>query len=121
MAGRYELPEGTWPLIADLFEHKKATGRPRRDDRLMLNGILWVLCSGACWRDMPGRFGPWSTVYQRFRDWRDDATLSRVLERLHVRLRDDGYIDLNTWMIDSTTIRATRAASGARKKRGTKH
>ena len=58
MAGRYELPEGTWLLIADLFERKKATGRPRQDDRLMLNGILWVLCSGACWRDMPERFGP---------------------------------------------------------------
>ncbi|MNJ34416.1 hypothetical protein D3C77_291280 [compost metagenome] len=36
----------------------------------MLNGVLWVLCSGAAWRDMPERFGPWSTVYQRFRDWR---------------------------------------------------
>ena len=52
MAGRYELPEGTWPQIADLFERKKATGRPRRDDRLMLNSILWAPCSGACWRDL---------------------------------------------------------------------
>ena len=58
MAVRYELPEGTWLLIADLFERKKATGRLRQDDRLMLNGILWVLCSGACWRDMPECFGP---------------------------------------------------------------
>lgn len=64
-------------------------GRPRSDDRLVLNGIFWILCSGAAWRDLPERFGPWSTVYQRFRDWRDDGTFNRVLERLHVRLNSD--------------------------------
>ena len=86
----------------------------------MLNGILWVLCSGAAWRDMPERFGPWSTVYQRFRDWRDDGTFDQVLERLHIRLNQEGLIDLDTWMIDSTAVRATRASSGAGKTGGQK-
>jgi len=68
----------------------------------MLNGLFWVLCSEAAWRDRPERFGPWSTVYQRFRDWRDDGTFTQVLERLPIRRREDGWIDLETWMIDST-------------------
>lgn len=82
----------------------------------MLNGILWILCSGAAWRDLPERFGPWSTVYQRFRDWQDDGTFDRVLERLQIRLNQEGLIDLDTWMIDSTAVLATRASSGVGKK-----
>lgn len=115
MAKRYELPDAAWELIADLVSPAQKMGRPRSDDRLMLNGIFWVLCSGAAWRDLPERFGPWSTVYQRFRDWRDDGTFERLLERLHVRLKE-GLIDLDTWMIDSTAVKATRASSGAGKK-----
>ena len=82
----------------------------------MLNGIFWILCSGAKWRDLPERFGPWKTVYQRFRQWRDDGTLERSLSRLHLKLREDGYMDLDTWMVDSTSIRATRSAAGGSKK-----
>ncbi|PXX64362.1 transposase, partial [Pseudomonas sp. LAMO17WK12:I9] len=63
MAKRYELSDASWEMIEDLITQDQKTGRPRNDDRLMLNGILWVLCSGAAWRDMPERFGPWSTVY----------------------------------------------------------
>lgn len=57
---------------------------------------------------------------QRFRDWRDDGTFDQVLERLHIRLNQEGLIDLDTWMIDSTAVRATRASSGAGKKGGQK-
>lgn len=76
----------------------------------------WVLCSGAAWRDIPERFGPWSTVYQRFRHWRDGGTFALFLERLHLQLKQKGLINLDTWLIDSTAVRATRAASGAGKK-----
>lgn len=116
MAKRYELPEAAWELIADLFSSEQKMGRPRSDDRLMLSGILWILCSGAAWRDLPERFGPWSTVHQRFRDWRDDGPFDHILECLHIRLNQEGLIDLNSWMIDSTAVRATRASSGAGKK-----
>jgi len=57
-------------------------------------------------------------MYQRFRDWRDDITFDRVLERLHVRLNQEGLIDLDTWAIDSTAMRAIRASSSAGKKGG---
>ncbi|MNO00146.1 hypothetical protein D3C81_2199650 [compost metagenome] len=58
MAKRYELSDAAWDLVADLFMERRRNGRPRADDRLMLNGILWVLCSGAAWCDMPEYFGP---------------------------------------------------------------
>ncbi|NNA00364.1 IS5 family transposase [Pseudomonas lundensis] len=116
MAKRYELPDAAWDLVADIFTKNQRTGRPRADDRLMLNGILWVLCSGAAWRDMPERFGPWSTIYQRFRGWRDCGAFDQMLKRLHIRLNEQGLIDLETWMIDSTAVRATRASSGAGKR-----
>ncbi|MNJ32327.1 hypothetical protein D3C77_269900 [compost metagenome] len=96
MAKRYELSDGAWNLVADLFVEIRRTGRPRVADRLMLNGVLWVLCSGAAWRDMPERFGPWSTVYQRFRDWRNRGTFNLMLKRLHIRLNERGLIDLET-------------------------
>ena len=118
MADRYELSDQRWHMIEDIVSPPQVMGRPRRDDRQMLNGILWILCSGAKWRDLPERYGPWKIVYQRFRQWRDDGTFDRILTRLHLRLREDGTVDLDTWMVDSTSIRATRSASGAGKKGG---
>ncbi|CRM46733.1 transposase [Pseudomonas sp. SJZ103] len=116
MTGRYEISSERWAMIEAIVSPPQHMGRPRRDDRQMLNGIFWILCSGAKWRDLPERFGPWKTVYQRFRQWRDNGTFEQVLRHLHLRLCEDGFIDLNTWMVDSTSIRATRAASGAGKK-----
>lgn len=113
MAKRYELSDEAWDVVSDLFIEAHGRGRPRLNDRLMLDGVL---CSGAAWRDMPDRFGPWSTVYQRFRGWRNQGTFDQMLKRLHLRLNQQGLIDLQTWMIDSTAVRATRASSGARKK-----
>ena len=121
MAKRYELPDAAWGLVADIFYETRRSGRPRADDRLMLNGVLWVLCSGAAWRDMPERFGPWSTAYQRIRDWRNRGAFDQMLKRLHIKLNEQGLIDLETWMIDSTAVRATRASSDAGKKGGLKN
>lgn len=80
-----------------------------------MNGMFWVLCSGASWRDLPERYGPWQTVYDRYRTFRDHGTLDRILERLHICLNDKGLINLETWYIDSTSIRASRVAAGAKK------
>jgi transposase len=114
---RYELTDDQWELIADLFP-EQTTGRPRRSDRTVLNGILWILCSGAAWRDLPERYGPWKTVYHRFRQWEASGLFDRILERLHVELDEQGLIDCATWMIDSTSVRASRAAAGAPVKKG---
>ncbi|WP_122359038.1 IS5 family transposase [Pseudomonas ficuserectae] len=118
MTDRYEISSERWAIIEAIISPPQHMGRPRRDDRQMLDGIFWILCSGAKWRDLPERFGPWKTVYQRFRQWRDNGKFEQVLRHLHLRLREDGFIDLDTWMVDSTSIRASRAASGAGKKGG---
>ena len=81
----------------------------------MLDGVLWVLKTGAQWRDLPDRFGPWKTVYGRFARWRDDGTLDRAVAKLQRDLDRDGLIDWTAFCVDSTTVRASRAAAGARK------
>ncbi|MNE85940.1 hypothetical protein D3C80_1829910 [compost metagenome] len=73
---------------------------------------------GCCVARYAGTLWPWSTVYQRFRGWRNQGTFDQMLKRLHLRLNEQGLIDLQTWMIDSTAVRATRASSGAGKKGG---
>ena len=84
MAKRHELPGAAWNLVAEILYESRRSGRPRTDDRLMLNGVLWVLCSGAAWRDMPERFSPWSTIYQRFRDRHNRGAFDQMLKRLHI-------------------------------------
>ena len=112
---RYELSDDQWHAIAPLLR-SHTIGRPRRDDRTTLDGVFWKLCSGAAWRDVPERYGPYRTVYDRFAKYRDDGTLDRILRALRIRLDADGHIDHSTWMIDGTTVRASRVASGARKR-----
>lgn len=92
MSDRYEISAQRWALIEPIVSPPQRMGRPRRDDRQMLNSIFWILCSGAKWRDLPEHYGPWKTVHQRFRQWRDDGTFERVLRHLHLRLREDGLI-----------------------------
>jgi len=92
-------------------------GRPRRDDRQQCNALLWMLCTAAPWRDLPTRYGPWQTAYERFRRWAADGTFERVRHQLRLRLDADGLLDFDTWPVDSTTVRATKSAAGGAKKK----
>lgn len=65
-------------MVADLFTGTRVRGRSCASDRLMLDGVLRVLCSGAAWRGTPECFGPWPTVYHRFRGWRNQRTLDHA-------------------------------------------
>lgn len=114
--GRHELTDERWNLIKDLIPEPASEGRPRRDRRQVLNGIFWILRTGAPWRDMPERYGPWETAYGCFNKWRRDGTWDRILESLHVFLDREGQIDWDLWCIDGSTIRAARAAAGAGQK-----
>lgn len=115
MTRRYELNEEQFQLIEDLLPKTGSPGGQWRDHRQILNGMFWVLNSGAQWREMPDRYGPWETVYSRFRRWSRDGTFARMLERLQLELNEDGTIDLDTWYVDSTIVRASRSAAGARR------
>jgi len=115
---RHELKEQEWLLVADLLPKPKSMGRPARPARDMLNGMIWILMTGAPWRDLPERYGPWETVYRRFREWTRDGVLDRILKRLQWRLDEEGYIDWSELYVDGSSVRASAAAAGARKKGG---
>ncbi len=87
-----------------------------RDHRQVVNGLMWKLCTGAQWRDLPERYGPWQTVYERLTRWRREGLFDTILDRLRLKLNAEGLIDLDLWCIDSTSVRASRSAAGARKK-----
>ena len=114
---RHELTDEQWSAVEPLIPRSNArTGRPPRCTRLMLNGIFWVLGTGAPWRDLPERFGPWQTVYDHFRRWRQSGVFAAIIEALQVKLDNKGYIDWELWCVDGSSVRAARAAAGADKK-----
>jgi transposase len=114
---RHELTDEQWELVKPLLRRKKArTGRPARDPRLMLNGIFWILATGAPWRDLPERFGPWQSVYRYFSVWRRTGLFARIIEALQIKLDERGLIDWELWCVDGANVRASRAAAGADKK-----
>ncbi|MCX4774484.1 IS5 family transposase [Streptomyces sp. NBC_01285] len=87
VAGRGELTDTAWERIAPLLPQVDGRGRPWRNHRQVVNGVLWRLRTGAPWRDLPERYGPWQTVYERFARWEADGTWAKLLE--HVQVRDD--------------------------------
>ena|SRR5690349_2530228 len=114
---RHELTDEQWDRVESLIPRKEArTGRPPKDRRLMLDGMLWILGTGAPWRDLPERFGSCKTVHRYFSDWRRRGVFAAVIEELQVRLDARGLIDWQLWCVDGTSVRATRAAAGADKK-----
>jgi transposase len=114
---RQEVTDEEWEFLQPLIPARIAqTGRKPRDPRVMLNGILWILRTGAPWRDLPERLGPWQTVYDHFRTWRNAGVYDRILQALHIRLDQNGQIDWDLWCIDGSNVRAARAAAGADKK-----
>lgn len=88
------------------------------DHRTILNGILWILPTGAPWRDLPERYGNWKTVYSRFRRWQEAGIWEQILREIQTAAAHDAQIYGSVTMIDSSSIRAHQHAAGARK-RGT--
>jgi transposase len=83
------------------------------DHHRILNGILWRLHTGAPWRDIPELYGPWQTIYGRFRRWRRDGTWAKILTSLLDALEQRGRLGHDLWLVDATVVRASRAAAGA--------
>jgi len=111
---RHGLTEDQWTAIEPLVPKPSRTGRPPRDAREMMDALMWLLRTGAPWRDLPDWFGPWQTAYTRFCHWRDDGVLDQIVRKLQVLLADAGKIDWELWCIDGTSVRAARCAAGAK-------
>jgi transposase len=114
---RHRLTDEQWELIADVFPPPAKTGRPRTDRRTVVDGILWILRTGAPWRDLPeDEFGPWETIYGLYDAWNADGTLDEIRSRLQAAFIDAGEIDDQLWCLDGTVVRAHRCAAGGGKK-----
>jgi transposase len=105
---RYDLTDFEWRVIEPQLPNKPR-GVPRVDDRRVLNGIFWVLRSGAPWRDLPDRYGPRTTCYNRFARWRKAGVWYRMMDA--ITTAHDGEIQ----MIDSTSARAHQQAATAKR------
>jgi len=117
--GRHELTNEQWQLIRGLFPRPRTRrGKPRHPRRL-LDGMFWILRTGAPWRDLPKRYGPWKTVWRRFDQWRREGRLGQVKQRLLAHLNQIGVLDWDLWCVDGTSIRAARCASGGGKRGAT--
>ena len=106
--GRYDLSEAEWRVIEPLLPDKPR-GVARVDDRRVINGIFYVLRTGSPWRDLPERYGPYTTVYNRYNRWAKAGVWLRMFEALAARSPQSMHL------IDSSIIRAHQHAAGAKK------
>ncbi len=113
--GRGDLSDEQWWLIEGLMPEQGRGGK-WNEHRLTVDGMLWILRTGAPWRDLPERYGKCKSVYDRFNRWRKDGTFDRVLKALRIRLDKQGHIDWDLWCVDGTSVRGSRSAAGAAKK-----
>ena len=111
---RRDLSDAEWAVLAPYFpDAPPRPGGQWKDHRTVLSGIFHRLRTGCPWRDLPGRFGPWQTVYERFYNLRRSGRLAALLAALQLRLNDAGLLDHALYCVDGTNVRATRAAAGA--------
>jgi transposase len=119
MVHRHELTDEQWARLEPLLPPEKPrTGRPAHAHRTILNGMLWILRTGAPWRDLPERYGAWQTVYSRFRRWQLAGVWDRVFAELQRQADADGRFDWAVHFVDGTSVRAHPHAAGARRERG---
>lgn len=113
---RGDLSQAQWHKLKPLLPPQKPmVGRPSEDHRTTLNGILWVLRTGAPWRDLPERYGAWETVSGRFYRWRKSGLWQQLLARLQQQADADGRVNWAIHFVDGSVIRAHQHAAGAKR------
>ena len=113
---RHALTEAQWERLQKFLPPQKPrVGRPNHDHRRIINGILWILKTGAPWRDLPDRYGPWRTVASRFYRWQKAGVWDRILAGLQQHADARGAIDWSRHAVDGTIVRAHQHAAGAKK------
>src|SRR4026209_75808 len=114
MSRREELTDQQWPvlepLLPELAPREDRRGRPLKDTRAVLNGVLWILRTGAPWQDMPTRFPAYQTGHRRFQEWVRAGVFRQVLEALAEDLRSRGELDLSECFVDAAFVAAKKGA-----------
>ena len=107
-----ELTDKQWsrlePVILQSMCHKDSRGRKPRDPREVLNGILWVLRTGAPWKDLPDRYPPHQTCHRRFQQWVNAGIFRRIVEELAADLHERGGMDIREAFIDGSFVPAKK-------------
>ncbi len=117
-----DLTDEQWaviePLLPKPVKRADGKGRPRVDNRTILNGILWVMRTGAPWHDMPNRYPPYQTCHRRFQEWVRVGMFEAVLRKLVEDVKERGGLDLTECFIDGTFVMAKKGAQGWEKPSG---
>jgi transposase len=109
------MSDEQWERLRRLLPPQKPrTGRPAKDHRTVLNGILWILRTGSPWRALPERYGSWKTVSSRFYRWQQARIWDRILSALQRQAVVEGRLDWSLHFVDSTVVRAHQHAAGAK-------
>src|SRR6185295_4351795 len=120
-----DLPEEQWNIVDPILPkdpvRPDGRGRPWSDRRPVLNGVVWILRTGAPWKDLPGRYGPHQTVHRRFQNWVRSGVLERILLALAAHLQDAGGLDLSECLVDGTFVPAKKGAPGRENQAGQGH
>ena len=114
MRGRWELTDAQWEVIEPILRPKRRSdgrGRPWQDPRAVLNGILWVLGTGAQWRELPKKYPPYQTCHRRFQQWVREGNLEGILRVLAEELQARGKLQLEEAFIDASFTGAKKGAS----------
>lgn len=113
---RGELSNEQWEVLEPVLPPQKPrTGKPNNDHRQVVNGILWILRTGAPWRDLPERYGKWQSVATRFYRWQEAGVWNKLLEHLQAIADQQGRLDWEVHYVDGTVIRAHQHAAGGKK------
>lgn len=110
---RHDLSDEEWARLS--LHLPSQAGRLRRDDRAVLNGIVWILGTGAPWRDLPERYGPWKTVASRFHRRCKLGVWARIFEGIRADAGVGGAIDWEIHFVDGSVVRAHQHAAGTRR------
>ena len=108
-----DITDAQWAILEPLFRPKRRAdgrGRPWQDTRAVLNGVFWVLRTGAPWHDLPSRYPSYQTCHRRFQFWQRSGLLTRLLQTLAEDLRDRGKLDLSESFIDASFSSAKKGA-----------
>ena len=108
-----DLGDAQWEILQPVFvEPRRADGRgrPWREAREVLNGVLWILRTGAQWQDLPDRYPPYQTCHRRFQQWQRDGRFEVILQTLARDLVERGGIDLSEGSIDASFSGAKKGA-----------
>ena len=117
------MSDAEWAIMEPLLrfpQRADGRGRPPADTRAVLNGVLWILRTGAQWRELPEKYPPYQTVHGRFQQWVRSSQLEKALRALAEKLHEDGKLDLDEGFIDGSFASAKKGASQWEKPSGAK-